>query len=187
VTRPGLLNPEKCGADPAGAQGAGEVSEAEETLQLRPILDKSGIAAFMTKAWGSPRMMVGMHVFDVQEIEATGLFRENGTLVAFASWAARDKLGYLCALHAFEERKGYARQLLAALRPIMKEAGVQSVRAMVTNDNMPAMIFYQINGFRFRTLYAGGVDAYRPTMPGMRTHGYRGIPIHDALELECPL
>lgn len=163
------------------------MSDTDEDLKLASILDKKGIGAFMTKTWGSPRMMVGMHVFDVMEIEATGLFRQDGTLVAFASWAARDKIGYLCALHAFEEGKGLARRLLAALRPIMKEAGVQSIRAMVTNDNMPAMVFYQINGFRFRTLYAGGVDAYRPTMPGMLTHGYRGIPIHDALELECPL
>lgn len=163
------------------------MSEAEENLKLAPIVDRSGIAAFMTKTWGSPRMMVGMHVFDVMENEATGLFREDGTLVAFASWAARDKIGYLCALHAFEEGKGLARQLLAALRPILKEAGVRTIRAMVTNDNMPAMVFYQMNGFRFRMLYAGGVDAYRPTMPGMLTHGYRGIPIHDALELECQL
>lgn len=163
------------------------MSEVEEILKLAPILDRSGIVAFMTKTWGSPRMMVGMHVFDVTENEATGLFREDGTLVAFASWAARNKIGYLCALHAFEEDKGLARQLLAALRPIMKEAGVRYIRAMVTNDNMPAMIFYQMNGFRFRMLYAGGVDAYRPTMPGMLTHGYRGIPIHDALELECQL
>lgn len=163
------------------------MSEAEEILQLRPILDKSGIAAFMTKTWGSPRMMVGMQVFDVMDIEATGLFQPDGTLVAFASWGMRDKLGYLCALHAFDEGKGHARQLLAALKTVLKEAGLRSLRAMVTNDNMPAMIFYQLNGFRFRSLYAGGVDAYRPTMPGMRTHGYRGIPIHDALELECSL
>jgi GNAT superfamily N-acetyltransferase len=138
----------------------------------------------MTKTWGSPRMMVGMQVYDVGAIEATGLYDETDTLVAFASWALRDKIIYLCALHALVEERGHAKHLLTALKTIMKDKGAKSIRAMVTNDNMPALIFYQKNGFRFSTLYVGGVDAYRSTMPGMLKHGYLGIPIHDAIELE---
>ncbi|KAF0229555.1 MAG: hypothetical protein FD175_1893 [Beijerinckiaceae bacterium] len=156
-------------------------------LSLRPIEDKSEIAAFMVGTWGSTRMMVAMQVYDVMAIEATGLYDAENKLVAFASWALRDKTAYLCALHALVEGKSYARHLLAALMPVLKDKGARTIRAMITNDNMPALTFYQKNGFRFATLYVGGVDAYRPTMPGMRTHGYQDIPIRDALELEMIL
>lgn len=163
------------------------MAQIPPVLSLRPIEDKSEIAAFMVSTWGSTRMMVAMQVYDVMAIEATGLYDSENKLVAFASWALRDKTAYLCALHALVQGKGYARHLLAALMPMLKDKGARTIRAMITNDNMPALAFYQKNGFRFATLYVGGVDAYRTTMPGMITHGYEGIAIHDALELECVL
>lgn len=154
---------------------------------LREITDKTEITNFMTRTWGSPRMLVGMHVYNVTEIEATGLYDRAGKLLAFASWVIRDRTAFLCALHSLVAANGNAKLLLSALKPLVKARGARSIRAMATNDNMPALVFYQKNGFRLATLYVGAVDAYRPTMPGMITHGYEGIAIHDALELECLL
>lgn len=138
----------------------------------------------MLKHWGSPRMLVGMHTYDVTEIDAHGLFTPEGELLAFASWKQRDRHLVLCALHTTLEGRGFARQMLDHVKQQARELGARSVRSMVTNDNMPGLIFYQKNGFRFATLYVGAVDAYRPVMPGMITHGYMDIPVHDALELE---
>ena len=157
------------------------------TQVFRSIEDKSLIREFMAKTWGSPRMLVGMHTYDVGEIEATGLFSADGKLLAFASWKMRERTAILCALHALAPGAGFASALLGHLKILARQAGARAIRAMVTNDNMSALIFYQKNGFRFATLYVGAVDAYRPVMPGMLTEGYRGIPIHDALELEILL
>ena len=154
---------------------------------FRAVEDKSPIAALMIKHWGSPRMLVGMHTYDVTQIDAHGLFDESDKLLAFASWKLRDKNMVLCVLHATIEGHGYASQLLEHLKVLGRAIGARAIRSMVSNDNMPALAYYQKNGFRLSTLYVGAVDAYRAVMPGMITHGYMGIEVHDALELELIL
>ncbi|HUN12321.1 MAG TPA: GNAT family N-acetyltransferase [Rhabdaerophilum sp.] len=154
-------------------------------LIFRAIEDKQILADFMIRHWGSPRMLVGMHTYDVTEIEGHGLYDAEGELLAFASWKLRERTIVLCALHALREGNGFATQMLNEIKKLARQTGARSIRSMVTNDNMPALVFYQKNGFRFATLYVGAVDAYRPAMPGMIRHGYLGLPIHDALELEC--
>lgn len=158
-----------------------------ETLVFRPVEDKAPITGLMLKHWGSPRMLVGMHTYDVAEIEAHGLFTPEGELVAFASWKQRNRHLVLCALHATVEGQGLAGLMLEHVKTLGREIGTRAIRAMVSNDNMPGLVFYQKAGFRLLMLYAGAVDAYRPVMPGMITHGYLGIPVHDALELEFKL
>jgi GNAT superfamily N-acetyltransferase len=170
-----------------GFENVSELTTPPAALAFRPVLDKSPIAALMVKHWGSPRMLVGMHTYDVTEIDAHGLFDENDNLIAFASWKIRDKNMVLCALHSSLEGHGIARQMLEELKGHARSLGARAIRSMVGNDNMPALGFYQKNGFRFATLYVGAVDAYRSVMPGMITHGYMGIPVHDALELELVL
>lgn len=172
---------------PMGAKGFENMNEftvSSAAYTFRPVADKSPISALMIRHWGSPRMLVGMHTYDVTEIDAHGLFDEEGTLIAFASWKLRDKTMVLCALHSTIEGRGIARQLLDEVKTHARTLGARAIRSMVSNDNMPALGFYQKNGFRFATLYVGAVDAYRSVMPGMITHGYMGIPVHDALELE---
>lgn len=164
-----------------------EEPPASETLSFRPVSDKQPIATLMTKHWGSPRMLIGMHTYDVTAIDAHGLFDAQDNLLAFASWTQRDKNVMLCALHAVVGGKGLATLLLERLKDLARARGARNIRAMVSNDNMPALIFYQKCGFRFSTLYVGAVDAYRGAMPGLIKTGYLGLPVHDALELEFAL
>jgi GNAT superfamily N-acetyltransferase len=164
-----------------------EQQTEDDGLTVRPLEDKSDFGAMMTLVWGSPRMVVGMYTYDVTQIDATGLYDKAGKLHAIASWTMRGNIAYLCALHAVSPGKGHARRMLEEVKLLAKAKGAKAMRAMVTNDNLPGFAFYQKNGFRFSNLFVGAVDAYRPTMPGMITHGYQGIPVHDALELEIEL
>lgn len=160
---------------------------ASSDCVARAIEDKTDFALMMRLAWGSDRLVVGMYVYDVREIDLTGLFCADGKLHAVASWTIRKNVAYLCALHAITTGGGHAKSLLSQVKEIAAQRGAKSMRAMVTNDNMPGMIFYQMQGFRFSNLYVGAVDAYRPIMPDMITTGYKGVPVHDALELEIAL
>jgi ribosomal protein S18 acetylase RimI-like enzyme len=153
----------------------------------RAIEDKAAFAEMMREVWGSDRLVVGMALYDVTAIDATGLYGHDGELHAVASWTLRNTTGYLCALHAITTGGGHAKQLLEEVKLLAKARGARMLRAMVSNDNMPGFIFYQKNGFRFSNLYVGAVDAYRPSVPSLITHGYLGIPVHDALELEIEL
>lgn len=154
---------------------------------IRHIVDKRAFLDLMMRNWGSHRMMIGLRVYDCAEIPLTGLFAATGELLAAASWTVEGKVATLCALHALVPGGGAAVRLLIAVKAQARTGGAVRLRAMVTNDNMPGMIFYQKQGFRFSGLYIEAIDTYRSVVPSIIETGYEGIPVRDALELEIGL
>jgi GNAT superfamily N-acetyltransferase len=162
------------------------MSESEPET-LREIEDKTFFLALMMRHWGSHRMLIGLELYDCAELPLTGLFSAKGQLLAVASWTVEGSSAILCALHSMQPRQGAAARLLQAIKARAKELGAEKLRAMLTNDNMPGMMFYQLQGFRFSGLYLEAIDAYRSVIPTIIKTGYQGIPVHDALELEIDL
>ena len=163
------------------------MSEPPDELELRVVTDKTELCRIMLASWGSHSMMIGLHVYDVVEIDALGLFEPSGRTAALASWTARGDTAYLCALHSLKPGEGVAIRMLDAVIDAARAAGAKKLKAMLTNDNMPGMTFYQRRGFRLSGLYIEAIDAYRSVVPSIIKTGYRDIPIHDALELEIAL
>ncbi|SIQ65304.1 hypothetical protein [Bosea sp. TND4EK4] len=164
---------------------AGEIAIGR--LELRLVTDKSELLAIMLATWGSHSMMIGLHVYDVAEIDALGLYAPDGSTAALASWTLRGENAYLCALHSLKPGEGIAIRMLDEVVAAARKAGAGRLKAMVTNDNMPGLTFYQRRGFRLSGLYLDAIDAYRSIVPTIIETGYKGIPIHDALELEIVL
>ncbi len=154
---------------------------------IREIEDKTAFLALMMRHWGSHRMMIGLRVYDCAELPLHGLFSPSGELLSVASWAMDGDIAVLCALHALSPGQGAAIQLLDAVKAAAKAKGATRLRAMVTNDNLPAMAFYQKQGFRFSGLYVEAIDHYRSVIPTIITTGHQDIPVRDALELEIAL
>lgn len=160
---------------------------AEDELILRVVEDKSELLALMLRVWGSYKMMIDLHTYDVSEIDALGLYTPQGETAALASWTLRDDTAYLCALHSLRPGEGVAIKMLDAVIFAARKAGAKKLKAMLTNDNMPGLTFYQRRGFRLSGLYVDAIDHYRSVIPTIIRTGYRDIPIHDALELEIGL
>lgn len=154
---------------------------------IRNLDDKSELLSLMLAHWGSHRMMIGLHTYDCAEIDAMGLFSPDEDTLALASWTTRGDVGLLCALHSLTPGQGAAVQLLDAVKAAAKARGAVKLQAMVTNDNVPAMVFYQKQGFRFSGLYVDAIEVYRSVIPTIIATGHLGIPIRDALELEIAL
>lgn len=158
-----------------------------EALIVRELDDKSELLALMMAHWGSHRMMIGLHTYDCAEIDALGLFAPDGETRALASWTMRGDIALLCALHAMVPGQGAAVELLNAVKAAAKARGAVKLRAMLTNDNMPGLTFYQKQGFHFSGLYLEAIDTYRSVIPTIIKTGYQDIPVRDALELEIEL
>ncbi len=158
-----------------------------DDLELRAVADKGELLKIMMAAWGSHRMMIDLHVYDVAEIDALGLYEPDGRTAALASWTIRGETACLCALHSLRPGEGVAVRMLDSVIAAAREAGATRLKAMVTNDNMPGLTFYQRRGFRLSGLYPEAIDAYRSVVPTIIKTGYKNIPVHDAIELEILL
>lgn len=158
-----------------------------EAELIREVADKSAFLALMMRHWGSHRMMIGLRVYDCAQLPLLGLFSADGEPLAVASWDIDGDIAVLCALHALTSGQGAAVRLLEAVKAAAKARGAKRLRAMLTNDNMPALAFYQKCGFRFSGLYVEAIDHYRSVIPTIIATGYQDIPVRDALELEIRL
>ncbi len=160
---------------------------AGDALVIRAVEDKSELLALMMAHWGSHQMMIGLNLYDCAEIGVLGLFTAKGETAALASWTMRDDVALLCALHAVRPGQGAAARLLEAVKAEARARGAVKLRAMLTNDNMPGLAFYQKCGLRFSGLYIEAIDTYRSVIPTIVRTGYLDIPVRDALELEIDL
>jgi hypothetical protein len=161
---------------------------AGEPLDLvRPVADKRAFLALMNERWGSHRMMIGLNTYDCSEIDLLGLFDESGATLALASWTSEGETALLCALISLAPGTSAAADLLGAVKVAARTSGALKLRAMVTNDNIPGLIFYQKQGFRFSALYVEAIEIYRSLIPTIITTGHLDIPVRDALELEITL
>ncbi len=135
--------------------------------QISPGSRQQVIVDLMMAAWGSSHMTVGMQLYDVAQIDAHGLYSAEGHLLAFTSWTERGSTIILCATHALVPGRSYARHLLDGLVPLFREKGATRMRAVTTNDNMSALIFYQRYGFRLSTCMSARST---PIAPRCRAH-----------------
>lgn len=80
--------------------------------------------------------------------------------------------------------RGAGSALLAALEVLGRTRGWQRLRLLATNDNTPALRFYQRRGWDLIALHRDAVTRDRRLKPEIPAVGHGGIPLRHALELE---
>ena len=77
--------------------------------------------------------------------------------------------------------------LLEAAVNAARSSGCYRAWLITTNDNTPALRFYQKKGFRIAALHKDALEVSRKLKPEIPQHGVDGIAILDEIELECNL
>jgi ribosomal protein S18 acetylase RimI-like enzyme len=81
------------------------------------------------------------------------------------------------------QRSGVGGHLLAEAELLARRLGLQRIVVSTTNDNLPALYFYQRRGYRLRDLVPDSIIAHtRQQVPG-----FAGIPVRDEVRLEKTL
>ena len=65
--------------------------------------------------------------------------------------------------------------------------GCSRVWCVTTNDNSPALVFYQKRGFQITAVYPGVVERSRDLKPSIALFGIDSVSIRDEIELELDL
>jgi GNAT superfamily N-acetyltransferase len=154
-------------------------------MEVRPAAeaDRPWLAECCRRAFGSPQVAAG------------GRLLRPGDLPALIAWEGGRRIGAL----AFEVEAGGAQvvllaaeppgggagtALLAALELLGRARGWRRLRLLTTNDNTPALRFYQRRGWDLAALHRDAVARDRLLKPEIPAVGHGGIAIRHALELE---
>jgi ribosomal protein S18 acetylase RimI-like enzyme len=79
------------------------------------------------------------------------------------------------------QRSGVATRLVEEVEFLARRHGVARLVSSTTNDNLPALYFYQRRGWRITELVAGSMTSH---VCAHHTNGFAGIPVRDEIRLE---
>ncbi len=158
------------------------------TIRVLPLTetDRPWANALLTERWGSTRMVTRGAVHDLTQ------------LPGLVAWYGDDRAGLLLYRPAGAEWEivsldstlvghGVGTALLAAIRQLAQTNGCRRLWLITTNDNLPALRFYQKRGFHLVAVYPDAVTEARRLKPEIPVLGLEDIPLRDELELEIVL
>ncbi len=112
---------------------------------------------------------------------------EHGEALGLATYTLDGGECEIVTIDSLVEGRGVGSALLEAVAEAARRAGCRRVWLVTTNDNLPALRFYQKSGFVLASLRRNAVTSSRNLKPEIPQFGVDGIPIRDELELELEL
>jgi ribosomal protein S18 acetylase RimI-like enzyme len=157
-------------------------------LELPPPLVREAAAAdrpraydIFTREFGERQLVADGKPVSVEDGELLVGETEDGISGALA-FRRLDGVLHVIALATdpLWQRSGLGGYLLAEAELLARRHALGHVRVTITNDNIPALYFYQRHGYRVSGVIAGAV-ASQPRNRDVT--GFAGIPILDEIQL----
>jgi len=148
--------------------------------------DRAWVQRFLRQYWATTVQVSRGRVFQADE------------LPGFAAWSGDEALGLItynvegenCEIvthNALAGHGGIGSCLLAEVRNVARDRGCKRLWLVTTNDNTPALRFYQRRGFDMVALHLGAVNEARKLKAEIPVLGMSGIPIRHEIEMELRL
>ncbi|MEM0982978.1 MAG: GNAT family N-acetyltransferase [Planctomycetota bacterium] len=145
--------------------------------------DREWIRSTLRRYWASERVLTRGRAVDAM------------TLPGFAAFKGDEPVGVIlyniegdqCEIVTHNSLKGsggIGSCLLAAVRQEARQRGCSRLWCVTTNDNTPALRFYQRRDFDLCALHRHAVTANRHLKPEIPDEGLDGIQIRHEVELE---
>jgi len=112
---------------------------------------------------------------------------EGGKRIGLVTFLIEGDECEIVTLNSIVERIGVGSALVNAVRSKALSNNCRRVWLITTNDNFPALGFYQRRGFTLAALYSNALERSRQLKPEISLVGLARIPLRDELELEMPL
>jgi ribosomal protein S18 acetylase RimI-like enzyme len=190
--KPAVIRCARCGRSVDWAEAQVQVvCNCRPRLELPPVLvreatdaDRMAARALFQEDFGRTKVVAFGEVMDLDQMPA---------LVAVMAAAPAGALAYRLlgdALHIVAlatdptwQRSGVGGHLLAEAELLARRLALQRVVVSTTNDNLPALYFYQRRGYRLIELVPDSVIAHTK----QQVPGFAGIPVRDEVRLEKTL
>ena len=167
---------------------------ADRGVLVRPVTDgdRPTVEWLTTRLWGAPEVVV--HDGAYYPAMLPGFIAERlGRIVGLVTYevcppaGTRPAVLEIITINALHRYAGIGTMLIEAVRGEAQRRDCHQVTLTTTNDNVDALRFYQRRGFRLTALRPGAVDRSRRRKPLIPLSGDYGIPLHDEIDLACPV
>jgi ribosomal protein S18 acetylase RimI-like enzyme len=155
-------------------------------VRVRPLRadERDWARSLMLERWGDETAVGHGVVWRPAELDAFVAQDDDGSRVGLLTFDVGDEVLEVVTIDALREREGIGTALMLAAIERAHAAAVTAVRVMTTNDNEPAIAFYEHLGFRVTEVREGAVADARALKPSIPLVGVGGVPITDEVVLE---
>jgi len=154
-------------------------------ISIRPATDEDTVwrKQLLIKHWGSTRVVSQGQVYDAVTLPGIiGLCDKRRT--GLATYHIHNRGCQIVSLNSERANLGVGTLLLQAVTEIADQAQCRRVWLITTNDNLPALRFYQKREFTLVAVHRNALDISRQIKPEIPHVGIDGIPLRDEIELE---
>ena len=154
-------------------------------FSLQPLeeKDRRWAADFIREQWGAAVVVSRGRVHRPDSLPGFLAWQE-GRPVGLVTYHIEGEDCELVSLNSLIEGQGLGAALVRAVEDAARAAGCRRLWLITTNDNTPALRWYQRRGFRLAALHPGAIEHSRKIKPEIPLTGLDGIPIRDEIELE---
>ena len=158
------------------------------SFSIQPLEEahRGWVSRFLDKHWGSALVVSRGKLIDAAELPGFVAI-QNDQLVGLATYQVRGRECELVSLNSEVAGEGIGSALVTAVMDKAIAAGCRRLWLITTNDNLPALGFYQKRGFHLVAVHPGALAQSRKLKPHIPSIGLDGIPLRDELELEMRL
>lgn len=148
--------------------------------------DLPAITEMATSSLGSTRVVSRGRRLEILDLPGFVAEVEDG-LIAYLSFEVVGSACEIVVLHSQRPGAGLGTALLVRLVARCVELGLGRIWLITTNDDTPALRWYQRRGFQLVALHLDAVTESRRTLkPEIPLRGVDDIEMRDEIELELP-
>jgi catechol 2,3-dioxygenase-like lactoylglutathione lyase family enzyme/ribosomal protein S18 acetylase RimI-like enzyme len=162
-----------------------DVTSNLQILELREAY-RDWACRVLEREWGATIVVSRGRAHEAADLPGFVAIRGDRP-VGLSTYRIEDESCELMTMNSLQPRLGVGSALVAAVRAAAIDAGCRRLWLITTNDNMPALRFYQQRGFSLSALHKNAVEQSRILKPEIPANGFSNIPIRDEIELEMNL
>ena len=148
--------------------------------------DLPRLRKFWQEHWGDDFVVAHGTVFNPENVSGFIALDDNDW-VGLVTYTFTDTECEIVSIDTLRENEGIGRALIQNVIDEARANQCGRVHVTTTNENLRALGFYQICGFKLSALRVNALEESRKVKPSIALLGENGIPLRDEIELEISL
>jgi N-acetylglutamate synthase-like GNAT family acetyltransferase len=157
-------------------------------IEIRNIVesDSQWVRNLMREHWGSEIVVSRGRIHHADQLRGFVAW-EDDVRVGLLTYRIENDSCEIVSLNALQPERGIGRALVKSACTTATAHRCKRVWLITTNDNTPAMRFYEKIGFSLSAVHHNAVEVSRKLKPEIPEIGIGGVPISDEVEYELLL